>query len=111
MDVNDALCRLETAKSPVGRWLYRILKQKVDETLKSGSPDLTPFFIYNMPFRAIAKMKGHWISGQMAEDAVYLVNGHFFPGLGRLISNFVTHRKVCRSFIQKLEKAEKEASS
>lgn len=111
LNVNDALCRLETVKSPVGRWLYRILKQKVDETLKSGSPDLTPFFIYNMPIRAIAKMKGHWFSTRMAEDAVYLMNGHFFKGLAWLIIHFVVHRRTCRSFVQKLEKAEREANS
>lgn len=111
LDINDALCRLETVKSPVGRWLYGILKQKVDETLKSGNPDLTPFFIYNMPIRAIAKMKGHWFSTRMAEDAVYLMNGHFFRGVARLISHFVAHRRTCRSFVQKLEKAEREANS
>ena len=111
MDVNDALCRLETARSPLGRWLYRILKQNMDKALASESPDLTPFFIYNMPFRAIAKMKGHWVSAQMAEDAVYLVNGHFFRGMGRLLRHFVSHRRVCRRFVQKLEKAEREANS
>ena len=111
LDVNDALCRLEGAKSPIGRWLYTVLKKNVDETLKSGSPDLNPLFIYNMPFRAIAKMKGHWVSMEMAEDVVYFMNGHFFRGLARLLVHFVSHRRTCRKFVQRLEKAERDANS
>lgn len=40
-------------------------------------PDLSILFIYNIPFRALAKMTGGLVSERMVDDIVFLVNGHF----------------------------------
>lgn len=45
-------------------------------------------FIYNMPFRGIAKMTGGMVTMEMAEGILTAVNGHFFKGLGKIIGGF-----------------------
>ena len=52
---NDAICQLSYAKGAVARFAYKILKHLKDKSEKKGKPDLNILFIYNMPFRAMAK--------------------------------------------------------
>ena len=66
-------------------------------------PDLNIMFIYNMPFRAMAKMSGGMVSEKMTEDILVLVNGHFFRGLGRLIRDFFGNMSRNRKFRRLLE--------
>ena len=63
----------------------------IDRSLKQGKPDLNTLFVYNMPFRGIAKMMGKTVSMDMAEGIVHMCNGHFFKGLGRTVKCFL-HR-------------------
>ena len=88
LDINDALCQMETAKSGLCRLVYKILKKKLDRSYEKGVPDLNTMFIYNMPFRAICKMSGGMVSRSMVESIVTIVNGHFFRGLGGVIVGF-----------------------
>ena len=60
-------------------------------------------FVYNMPFRAIAKMSGGAVSKKMTEDIVFMMNGHFFRGLGRLIADFFRNNKASREFKKALK--------
>ena len=60
-------------------------KKKADE---SGKPDMNILFVYNMPFRAMAKMSGGMVSMHMVDGIVKLVNGRFFGGLGTIIGGF-----------------------
>jgi beta-glucosidase len=53
-----------------------------------GTPDLNVLFIYNMPFRAIAKMAGGMVTRRMVDDILLMVNGHFFRGFGRVVVDF-----------------------
>ena len=69
----------------------------------SGKPDLNILFIINMPFRAMAKMAGGLVSRKMVEDILFLVNGHFWRGLGRLIRDYFRNRKKERDFVKLLE--------
>ena len=68
-----------------------------------GKPDLNVLFIYNMPFRAMAKMSGGIISMKMVDDILFLVNGHFFRGLGRLIRDLCGNLSRNRKFRRLLE--------
>ena len=100
---NDAICQLYYAKSGLARFAYRRLtamKKKADE---SGKPDLNILFIYNMPFRAMAKMTGGAVSMNMVDGIVTLVNGHFFKGLGRIISGYFKNSKLNKQYENKIK--------
>jgi beta-glucosidase len=96
LDLNDAICQMSYAKSGLARLVYRILTKKLNKSMESGTPDLNIMFIYNMPFRGIAKMTGGLCSMEMVGGIQKAVNGHFFSGLGTIISGFFRQRKVTK---------------
>lgn len=103
LEKNDAICQLYYAKNPVARLAYKILTGLKEKAEAKGKPDLNILFIYNMPFRAIGKMAGGMISDKMVEDILFIVNGHFFRGLGRLIVDFFKNLSANSAFVKKLE--------
>jgi len=88
LDMNDAICQLYYAKSGLARFVYKILTNKLNKSIQKGEPDLNITFIYNMPFRGIAKMAGGMCTMEMAEGILTICNGHFFKGLGAVIGGF-----------------------
>lgn len=96
LDINDAICQMYYAKGAVARLLYQILTGMLNKSMKKGKPDLNIMFIYNMPFRGIGKMAGGMCSQYMVEGMMKAVNGHFFGGLGQIISGFFRQRKVAK---------------
>lgn len=88
---NDALCQMRYARGLTGRIAYKILNGLKISSEKKGEPELNLLFQYNMPFRALAKMTGGWISDTMADGMVYMVNGHFLIGMGMVAGGFVTN--------------------
>ena len=59
-------------------------------------------FIYNMPFRAIAKMSGGMVSMEMVEGIVVMVNGHLFRGLKSVIAGFIRNQRQNRKYVNKI---------
>ena len=103
LGLNDAICQMYYAKSSLAKFAYNRLtaiKKKADE---SGKPDLNILFIYNMPFRAMAKMTGGAVSMEMAEGIVKLVNGHFFGGLGQIISGYFKNGRKNKEYEAKIK--------
>jgi beta-glucosidase len=103
LGLNDAICQMYYAKSGLARFAYKRLtamKKKADD---SGKPDLNILFIYNMPFRAMAKMTGGAVSMEMAEGIVKLVNGHFFGGLGQIIGGYFRNNKKNKEYEAKIK--------
>ncbi len=101
---NDAMCQMYYAKSGLARFAYNRLtamKKKADE---SGTPDLNTLFIYNMPFRAMAKMTNGAVSMEMVEGIVNIVNGHFFKGIGTVIGGFFRNSKKNKAYENGLRK-------
>ncbi len=88
LDMNDAICQLYYAKSGLARFVYKIMTNMLNKSIAKGEPDLNITFIYNMPFRGIAKMAGGMCTMEMAEGILTICNGHFFKGLGRVIGGF-----------------------
>ncbi len=88
LDMNDAICQLYYAKSGLARFVYRRMTSMLNKSIEKGEPDLNITFIYNMPFRGIAKMAGGMCTMEMAEGILTICNGHFFKGLGRVIGGF-----------------------
>ena len=103
LEKNDAICQLYYAKSPVARFAYKILTSIKEKAEAKGQPDLNILFIYNMPFRALPKMAGGLMDMKMVDDIVFLVNGHFWRGLGRLIVDFFKNLARNSAFNKKLE--------
>jgi beta-glucosidase len=103
---NDAICQMYYAKSAPARLVYRILTSLKDKAEAKGKPDLNILFIYNMPFRAIGKMAGGMVSEKMVEDIVFLINGHFWRGIGRLIADFFRNLSANSKFMKQLEACE-----
>lgn len=99
---NDAICQLYYAKSPLARLVYKILTNIKNKSEAKGKPDLNVLFIYNMPFRAIGKMAGGMVSRRMVDDILFIVNGHFFRGLGRLIVDFFRNVNANAKFKKQL---------
>ena len=104
LEENDALEQMRYAKSGIARLVCRILNRRKARAEASGKPDLNILFIINMPFRALAKMAGGLVSRKMVEDILFLVNGHFWRGLGRLIRDYFRNRKKERDFVKLLKK-------
>ena len=103
LTANDAICQMYYAKSGLARFAYKRLtamKKKADE---SGKPNLNVLFIYNMPFRAMAKMTGGAVSMDMVDGIVDIVNGKFFGGLGKVISGYFRNSKLNKEYEAKLK--------
>ena len=100
---NDAICQLYYAKLGFARLVYSILTGLKEKSEAKGKPDLNILFIYNMPFRALAKMSGGIISRKMVDDILIMVNGSFFKGFGRLISDLVKNLKANSEFNKNLK--------
>lgn len=102
LTINDAICQMSDAKNPLARKICKILKEKKEKSEKAGKPDLNVLFIYNMPFRSVARMTGGMVSMRMVDGMITAVNGHFFRGMGILIKGFFQNRKLNKTYAEKL---------
>lgn len=100
---NDAICQLYYAKTGIARWVGKLLTKLKNDSEAKGTPDLNILFVYNMPFRALAKMAGGLMDMKMVDDILLLVNGHFWRGLGRVIVDFFKNLARNKAFNKKLE--------
>ena len=94
LGMNDTIRQMAYAKNPICRLVAKILGGMIDGAIKKGKPDLNLLFIYNMPFRGMGKMMGGMVSIAMAEDILFIANGHFFRGVGRLVRDFFTRPNI-----------------
>lgn len=101
---NDAICQLYYAKSGLARLVYRILTRKKEQSEAKGKPDLNILFIYNMPFRGIAKMTNGAVSMEMVDGMVKAANGRFFAGMGQVIRGYFRNRKENRLYEERLRR-------
>lgn len=102
LSLNDALCQMHGAKSPLARLVYRILTGLKNRSEAKGKPNLNLIFIYNIPFRGIAKMTNGAVSMEMAEGMVLAANGHFFKGIKKIIGGYFTNAKANKLYEKKL---------
>ena len=107
LGVNDAICQMYYAKSRLARLVYKVLTDKKKKSEQLGKPNLNVLFIYNMPFRAIAKMTNGMVGMDMVYGMTTIVNGHFFKGIGKIIGGFFGNRRRDKRFVKKLKRAGK----
>ena len=94
LGINDTVRQLCYAKNPIARLGYKVLTGKVNKAIKNGKPDLNLLFIYNIPFRGMAKMMNGMVTMDMAQDMLLMVNGHWHKGLVKLIHHFLHRPKL-----------------
>ncbi len=103
LEENDALCQMKGAKSGFARMLVKRMEKKMKKADASGKPDMDAMFVYNMPFRALAKLSaGKWDMA-MARSAVKIANGHFWSGLGGVVSGYFKNSKANKQYEKKLK--------
>jgi beta-glucosidase len=85
LERNDTFTQLAYAKSPLGRLAHRVVLGKKNKAELRGKPDLNILYIYNLPFRGLAKMTAGVVNMDMVDAVLEIVNGHFFRGTGNLI--------------------------
>ncbi|MFV0332386.1 MAG: beta-glucosidase [Dysgonomonas sp.] len=110
LTANDAICQMYYAKSGLARFIYNRLTDMKKKSEEKGIPDLNILFIYNMPFRAIAKMTGGAVSMDMIDGFIEVVNGHFFRGVGKVIIGYFANRKANKAYEKQLRPAMKSQS-
>ncbi len=99
---NDAICQMYYARNGLARFIYRILTRLKKKSEAKGKPNLNILFIYNMPFRGIAKMTNGAVSMDMVHGMVDAVNGHFLRGLKKIIGGFFANSKANKAYERKL---------
>lgn len=102
LTANDAICQMYYAKSAIARFAYNKLTQMKKKSEDAGKPDLNILFIYNMPFRAIAKMTGGMVSSEMVDGIVTMVNGHLFRGLKKTVGGFFRNRRLNKKYLKEI---------
>ena len=102
LTANDAICQMYYAKSAIARFAYKKLTQMKKKSEDAGKPDLNILFIYNMPFRAIAKMTGGMVSSEMVDGIVTMVNGHLFRGLKKTVGGFFRNRRLNKKYLKEI---------
>ena len=58
--------------------------------------------IYNMPFRAMAKMTGGVVDMEMVQGIVKIVNGHFFVGLCQVVRGYFRNSRQNKAYEKEL---------
>lgn len=99
---NDAVCQMYYARSSLARFIYNRLTSMKKKSEEKGKPNLNILFIYNMPFRALAKMTAGAVSMDMVDGIVEVVNGHFFRGMKKVIRGFFGNARANRVYEKNL---------
>lgn len=107
LGINDAICQMYYAKSSLARFAWRKLTAMKKKSEDQGKPDLNILFIYNMPFRGIAKMTGGMVSMEMIRGIVLAVNGHFFKGMKKVIGGYFANAKANKKYEARLSGKDK----
>ena len=97
LGVNDPIDRLHIARSRVVRAIFRAVERRHRLAMAAGKPDLNVVFVFNAPFRAISKMSGSRATHAVTDAVLYLVNGHTFRGVGRVVRAYVRGRRTERA--------------
>ena len=105
LGINDAICQMYYAKSRLARLIYRCLTKMKKKSEAQGKPDLNILFIYNMPFRGIAKMTGGAVSMEMVYGIVDAVNGHFMLGVKKVVGGYFRNRRNNKKYEKLLKGA------
>jgi beta-glucosidase len=106
LERNDTFSQLFYAKGWIGRLVYKVIASGKDRIGKDGKPDLNMLFIFNMPFRGVAKMMGGAVDSAMVDAMLEIFNGNALRGIGHLAAAWVRKGKAARKTARKLAAAQ-----
>ena len=104
---NDTFAQLFYARGWVGQLVYKILLRQNSLAERKGQPDLNILFIFNEPFRGVAKLTMGMVSLEMVDGLIAIFNGSFFGGMGKLIGGWIRKGRQSRDTKRKLASAGK----
>lgn len=104
LGVNDSLSQMHRAGNSLARVAGRVIECRMNQKQAAGRPDLNLIFIYNMPFRAIAKMTEGRVDMVMVGSLLEMVNGHFFRGIKGMTKGYFANRRANKLLKQRLER-------
>jgi beta-glucosidase len=107
LELNDTYVQLSYARGLTGRFVYRLLTRMKVKAENKGKPNLNIMFIYNSPFRGLAKNMAGAVNMEMSEAVLFMFNGHFFRGMGRFIRAFFRFKKAKKDTAKILNNTEK----
>jgi beta-glucosidase len=100
LDYNDTVAQCQYARGCFARFAYHAVCFAHWFLIKIGkrsSANLIIMSVYHMPFRGIAKMTGGIVNMPMIDGVLMIVNGHFWKGLGKVLSERKKMRKEARA--------------
>ena len=103
VDEHDSVSTLGRARSRLARLACRAVGALVARAERRNQPDLNLLFVYNIPFRAIAKMTGGHVSPEMVGGVVDACNGRLLRGLRRLAAGYVRNARENRDWEHRLD--------
>jgi beta-glucosidase len=86
---NDTIAQCRYAKGAAARFAYRAIVAAhwvLWRIGKRGAANALMMSVYHMPFRWLERMTDGLVNRPMLDGILLMVNGHFFRGLGRLLS-------------------------
>lgn len=92
LDINDTVSQLFYAKSFSARLIFKLIRFLKIRSIKKGKPNLNILFIYDIPFRGIAKMMGGAVNMKMAFGILDIVNGKFLSGLKKIVTGHLNKK-------------------
>ena len=104
LGINDTFSQGFYCKGFIGRWIYKKLLDRRTKALTGERADINILYIFDMPFRALAKVTGGWIDRKMAEGFLDLFNGSTFTGYCKIKCSFLKMLIVNFVFKQMLKK-------
>lgn len=107
LGINDAICQMYYAKSRLARMIYNRLTTMKKRSEEKGKPDLNILFIYNMPFRGIAKMTSGLVSMDMVDGMLTVINGHFLRGVSKIAAGYLKNQRENRKYEKLLRREDK----
>ena len=107
LGINDAICQMYYAKSRLARMIYNRLTTMKKRSEEKGKPDLNILFIYNMPFRGIAKMTSGLVSMDMVDGMLTVINGHFLRGVSKIAAGYLRNQRENRKYEKLLRREDK----
>jgi beta-glucosidase len=102
LGINDTISQGFYCKGFIGKFIYKKVLTKRQQALTSEKADINILFIYDMPFRAIAKVTSGMIDMNMVRGIVALFNGHTYAGASHIKLSYIKMKIENYKFKQRL---------
>lgn len=89
LDINDPLRKMRRAKARGARVICRLIEVWIWISRRMGKPGVSAHFVYDMPFRGLAKLTGGLFNMQMAQGMCDLANRKIRCGIRQFVAGML----------------------